>query len=209
MHAVIFEVEPKPERFEDYLAIAGVLRPELERIDGFIDNERFRHLARPACLLSLSTWRDEAALIRWRMLAVHRQAQERGRQEVFSDYRLRVGEVIADSDAADGLPGEPMATHPGAAHVTISELAPGCDAATAALPAPDSAGALASAAFESITTAGKRLWLTTWRDAASAENWTPRAQPGPILRHRRVRIIRDYGMDDRREAPQYYRPVKR
>src|SRR5215469_1307589 len=70
MYAVIFEVEPKPDQFEEYLAIAGRLRPELERIDGFIDNERFRDLARPGCVLSLSTWRDEASLIRWRLLAV-------------------------------------------------------------------------------------------------------------------------------------------
>ena len=66
MFAVVFEVQPKQERWNDYLDLAGMLRPELEKIDGFIDNERFTSLRDRGRVLSLSIWRDEKAVIRWR-----------------------------------------------------------------------------------------------------------------------------------------------
>src|SRR5215472_18006020 len=97
MFAVIFEVLPKQERWNEYLDLAKLLRPEIERIDGFIDNERFASRRTKGRVLSLSTWRDEKAVIRWRTLAVHHGVQEKGRFEVFEDYQLRVGEIIADS----------------------------------------------------------------------------------------------------------------
>ena len=97
MFAVIFEVNPKPEQWEAYLGYAKLLRPELEQIDGFIDNERFSSLRREGWLLSLSIWRDEKAVIRWRTRARHHEVQQKGRSEVFGDYHLRVGEIIADN----------------------------------------------------------------------------------------------------------------
>jgi heme-degrading monooxygenase HmoA len=96
MIAVIFEVWPNPERKQDYLDIAGELRPLLDEIDGFISIERFESLSEPGKILSLSFWRDEAAVARWRQLGEHRAAQTRGRAEVFRDYRLRVAEVNRD-----------------------------------------------------------------------------------------------------------------
>ena len=96
MHAVIFEVEPAPERRQDYLDIAARLRPELEQIDGFISVERFESLAQPGKILSLSIWRDEAAVKQWRNLESHRIAQAAGRGGVFADYRLRVASVMRD-----------------------------------------------------------------------------------------------------------------
>lgn len=96
MHAVIFEVEPKEERFDDYFDIAAGLRPELEKIDGFISVERFRSLTNEGKILSLSFWRDEAAIKAWREQADHRGAQNKGRTEVFKDYRLRVAAIIRD-----------------------------------------------------------------------------------------------------------------
>src|SRR5690349_14164983 len=97
MFAVIFEVNPKPERWEAYLGYAKLLRPELEQIDGFIDNERFSSLRRKGWLLSLSIWRDEKAVVRWRTRARHHEVQQKGRTEVFGDYHLRVGEIIANN----------------------------------------------------------------------------------------------------------------
>src|SRR5580704_14853826 len=97
MFVVIFEVVPKQERWDEYLDLAKLLKPEIEQIDGFIDNERFESKRTKGRLLSLSVWRDEKAVIRWRTLAVHHQVQEKGRFEVFQDYRLRVGEFTADS----------------------------------------------------------------------------------------------------------------
>ena len=94
MYAVIFEVQPKPGRKQDYLDIAAALKPELEKIDGFISVERFRSLATEDKILSLSFWRDAAAVQRWREQAQHRRAQQRGRTEIFADYRLSVVEVV-------------------------------------------------------------------------------------------------------------------
>src|ERR1700685_1559816 len=100
MFAVIFEVTPKKERKDDYLALAKILKPELEKIDGFIDNERFGSRRTEGRILSLSTWRDEKAVIRWRTLGVHHAVQEKGRFEVFEDYHLRVDEFTAAKTAS-------------------------------------------------------------------------------------------------------------
>ena len=102
MFSVVFEVHPRKEAFDLYLALAKGLRPILQEIDGFIDNERFESLTRPGWILSHSTWRDEKAVVRWRTMAKHHETQQRGRDEVFEDYRLRVGEIVSDS-APPGL----------------------------------------------------------------------------------------------------------
>jgi heme-degrading monooxygenase HmoA len=96
MIAVIFEVEPARDQRERYLDLAAGLRPLLEEIDGFISIERFESLAHPGKLLSLSFWRDEAAIAEWRRLECHRSAQAAGRGGIFADYRLRVARVIRD-----------------------------------------------------------------------------------------------------------------
>ena len=96
MIAVIFEVVPAPGRAERYLELASQLRPRLEEIDGFISIERFRSLTEPDKLLSLSFWRDEEAVARWRGLEAHRAVQREGRAGVFADYRLRVAGVVRD-----------------------------------------------------------------------------------------------------------------
>ena len=101
MIAVIFEVWPKPEHRDDYLDLAAGLRRELEAIDGFVSVERFESLSEPGKLLSLSLWRDEAALAAWRNLAAHRAAQRKGRGGIFADYRLRVAAVIRDYGMTD------------------------------------------------------------------------------------------------------------
>jgi heme-degrading monooxygenase HmoA len=96
MIAVIFEVWPRPERRDQYLAIAAELRAQLERIDGFISVERFESLSEPGKLLSLSFFRDEAAVSAWRTTVEHRAAQAAGRGGIFADYRLRVAAVLRD-----------------------------------------------------------------------------------------------------------------
>ncbi len=96
MIAVIFEVWPRSGHKQQYLDIAAGLRPLLEEIDGFISIERFESLTQPGKILSLSFWRDEKAVEEWRKLAEHREAQRKGRTEVFEDYRLRVAGVIRD-----------------------------------------------------------------------------------------------------------------
>ena len=96
MYAVIFEVEAEPDRVQDYLDIAARLRPELEKIDGFISIERFRSLSHEGKILSLSFWRDEEAIARWRQQEEHQAAQRAGRDKIFRDYRIRVAAVMRD-----------------------------------------------------------------------------------------------------------------
>jgi heme-degrading monooxygenase HmoA len=96
MIAVIFEVWPADGHKQTYLDIAAGLKPELEKIDGFISIERFQSLVDDSKLLSLSFWRDEAAVAAWRNVEHHREAQKRGREGVFRDYRLRIASVVRD-----------------------------------------------------------------------------------------------------------------
>jgi heme-degrading monooxygenase HmoA len=218
MFAVIFEVRPHAEKVDAYLALAKFLKPKLEAIDGFVDVDRFASRRTAGRILSLSIWRDEKAVIRWRTHAEHHGAQERGRFEVFADYRLRVGEITADS-AQRGAPAQQRfdETQAGDAKAMTVTMLPSRDAF--ATP-PDLAAALGlragapglvdHEAWESIYVPGKLLLLAAWRDAAAAQAWTPIEPAGAAPpHHRQVRIIRDYGMFERREAPQFYADVKR
>ncbi len=96
MIAVIFEVWPAPGQRDTYLDIAADLKPLLSQIDGFLSIERFESLSQPGKMLSLSFWRDEAAVAQWRQLEMHRDAQHKGRHGIFADYRLRIAEVHRD-----------------------------------------------------------------------------------------------------------------
>jgi heme-degrading monooxygenase HmoA len=96
MIAVIFEVVPSAEGMAEYLARAAALGALLAQVDGFISVERFTSISDPSKLLSLSFWRDEEAVRRWREQERHRDAQAAGRAGVFEHYRLRVASVIRD-----------------------------------------------------------------------------------------------------------------
>lgn len=113
MIAVIFEVEPRPEHRQAYLDTAAALRPLLDGVDGFISVERFESLTQPGKILSLSLWRDEDAVRRWRELEAHRKAQAAGRGGIFAGYRLRVASVIRDygMDERDEAPGDSRMVH--------------------------------------------------------------------------------------------------
>ena len=97
MIAVIFELEPNKETAPRYFELAAGLRSELEDVDGFLSVERFESLARPGRYLSLSFWRDEESVQRWRCHAQHRSAQQEGRSAVLAGYRLRVASDIRDN----------------------------------------------------------------------------------------------------------------
>jgi heme-degrading monooxygenase HmoA len=113
MIAVIFEVWPKAGHKQQYLDLAAALRPQLERIDGFISVERFESLYEPGKMLSLSFWRDEAAVQAWRNVEAHRAAQAKGRADVFADYRLRIAGVIRDYGMSERAqaPADSLAMH--------------------------------------------------------------------------------------------------
>ncbi|MGI8553597.1 MAG: antibiotic biosynthesis monooxygenase family protein [Dehalococcoidia bacterium] len=96
MYAVIFQVEPAEGRAQEYLQIAATLRQELEKVDGFISVERFESVYNPGKFVSISFWRDEAAIHAWRAHFGHQNAQQKGRHEVFKDYRLSVAAIVRD-----------------------------------------------------------------------------------------------------------------
>jgi hypothetical protein len=155
---------------------------------------------------------------------MHHGVQEKGRFEVFEDYHLRVGEIAADTHVPAGRILQQLrldATEVGAAKVlSISEVDFGPAAKPAGaeafretlrVPAIGRGGVHDAEQFESIYTPGKLLLLVSWRDSAAAEAWQPpNALPDAgRIRHRRVRVVRDYGLADRREAPQFYPDVAR
>jgi heme-degrading monooxygenase HmoA len=199
MFVVLFAVQPQQRQWDRYFELAAMLRPELLKIRGFIDNERYASERTEGRLLSLSTWEDEKALIRWRTHARHHDVQRQGRFEVFEDYHLRVGEVLSDS-AQDDLPQKRFdVTEVGAAPaVTVTEIPPVRELRFT----PVLADTVDPELYKGITTKNKRILLLSWRSDEEANAWIERQPVG--ARHRHVRIIRDYGMHHRDEAPQYF-----
>ncbi|MFV0549557.1 MAG: antibiotic biosynthesis monooxygenase family protein [Limnobaculum xujianqingii] len=101
MIAVIFEVQIKQGHKQAYLDLAAELKPLLVEMDGFISIERFESLSEAGKILSLSFWRDEEAVLQWRQLELHRQAQVKGRAAIFNDYRLKIAGIIRDYGMTD------------------------------------------------------------------------------------------------------------
>jgi heme-degrading monooxygenase HmoA len=207
------------------------LKPILQNIDGFIDNERFESQIKKGWLLSHSTWRDEKSVVRWRTEAKHHEAQEKGRFDIFQDYHLRVGEIVNDTAPPPEAPLTEESLDESqigeATYASLTEIMPESGTTFAAqselLPvhlglALDADGLLNHEVYKSISaiypgskpyTPGKLALLLAWKDGMTARSWTPGRFPGvKDLRHRVVRVVRDYGMFDRREAPQYYEDVK-
>ena len=222
MFSVLFEVRPKPDQWDAYLGYAKMLRPELEQIDGFVDNIRYRSLTREGWILSLSGWRDEKALIRWRTKANHHAVQEKGRSDVFLDYHLRVGQLTRDTKLPDDQALreqrlDETETGEGTTVILIDakrpadwveKTAPQQIAAWLGLK-PDAAGLVAWDVFDAVLTPGDIILLSSWRDRAAAEAFEESAALPDGARLRGIRIVRDYGMFDRREAPQYYPDIAR
>jgi heme-degrading monooxygenase HmoA len=221
MFSVLFEVRPHTEQWDAYLGNAKMLRPELEKIDGFVDNIRYRSLTREGWILSLSNWRDEKALVRWRTQALHHEVQEKGRFQIFADYHLRVGQLTEDTRLPPGcelVEQRLDETQTGTATtVTLIDAKRGKDVGEHAAatdvakwlgldPAAD--GLDSWDLFDAVLTPGDLILLMSWRGHKVAEGFEKRAKVPQSARLRRVRVVRDYGMFDRREAPQYYRDVQ-
>lgn len=226
MFSVMFEVHPKSDQWDAYLGYARLLRPELEKVEGFVDNVRYKSLTRESWFFSLSGWRDEKALVRWRTQAVHHGVQEKGRFEVFEDYHLRVGQVTQDTRLPDGHTLQEQRldeTEAGAGTAVtlldasrapewVSTQTPQAIAAWLGLDAAaDLAGQglLAWDVFDAVLAPGNVLLLLSWRDATAAGRFAQAHRTGEGVRLRQVRVVRDYGMFDRRESPQYYPEVQR
>lgn len=219
MFAVLFEVNPAGDRWDDYLDRAKLLRPELEQIDGFIDNTRYGSLTRNGWILSLSTWRDEKALVRWRTRATHHDVQAEGRAAILHDYHLRVGQVTADTDPPAGLELREQRldeTEVGATAISLAtgrrphdEVSPATAHDIAAWLGLDAHadGLVSWDVYDAVLQPGDVILMTSWRDQLAARAHDHVAAPADGVRGREVRVIRDYGMTDRHEAPQYYPPA--
>ena len=220
MFSVIFEVRPRTEQWDGYLGEARMLKPELEGVDGFVDNVRYRSLTRDGWILSLSGWRDEKAVVRWRTRVRHHRAQAKGRSQILSDYHLRVGEVTRDTRPPEGHALREQRldeTQVGAGTaVTLIDArlppdwiaAAGPDAVAARLGfVPGAAGLVGWDAFDAVLTPGDGILLASWRDPDAAAAFEHGLALGDGARLRRVRVVRDYGLFDRREAPQYFPDV--
>jgi len=222
MFSVIFEVLPQEGRRGEYLELAKNLRPILEKMDGFLDVERYESRKRPGWVLSQSTWRDEKSMVRWRTQRDHYFVQSKGRFEIFADYHLRIGEILADSDPPKNVAVVEQRfdeTEVGVAKiVTFTEVTPrseavlatGADKLATHLDLDVASPAIVEHdVFESIYHPGKLALLVSWTDRGAGKAWSP-GEIGDIekFRHRKIRIVRDYGRFDRREAPQYYAEVR-
>ncbi|MEO8922910.1 MAG: antibiotic biosynthesis monooxygenase [Caldimonas sp.] len=220
MFSVLFEVRPRPTRWDAYLGIARMLKPELERIDGFVDNVRYRSLTREGWILSLSQWRDEKSLVRWRTQARHQGAQEKGRIEVFLDYHLRVGQLTRDTRLPGGqelLEQRLDETETGkATTLTVIDARRPADAVRQARPdevaewlglQPGAPELVTWDVFDAVLAPGDIVLLLSWRTRAASEAFEKAAPLAAGARLRQIRVVRDYGMFDRHESPQYYPDV--
>jgi heme-degrading monooxygenase HmoA len=217
MFSVLFEVNPHAVEWDAYLDLAKALRPDLEAVDGFVDNVRYRSLSHDGWILSLSGWRDEKSLVRWRTRAHHHDAQVAGRDKILADYHLRVGQITSDTHTPEGmelLEQRLDETEIGTAKAIVllgtqldpdevssqtpSELAAQLELDTKAHHLTD------WDIYDAVLTPGDILLMTSWRSSSAASRFADRQTPADGARRRQIRVVRDYGMFDRQENPQYY-----
>lgn len=218
MFSVLFEVHPRSGKLDSYLGFARMLKPELEQIDGFVDNIRYKSLTRDGWILSLSSWRDEKAVVRWRTQSVHHGVQEKGREEVFQDYHLRVGQITQDNQIPTGH--ELVEQRLDETEVGEGTCVTLIDADHSENEAPEkiaswmglkttAEGLLSWDIYDAVLTPGKKILMACWSDKSAANAFGRNSERPSGARFRQVRVIRDYSMFDRREAPQYYPNVEK
>ena len=206
MIGLFFEVQTRPGHRDQYLNLAASLKPELEAIGGCLFMDRFRSLTQENLLLSYQIWQDEAALTAWRAHAHHHEVQTIGREKVFSDYRIRVAQVIHEARPERPVwqperrtPYNDPARRP-PTYVLVAE------SKSATIPVDTE---WHHGAFASVYRDGYFAHLIDVPDHQSGVEFGPRLFADPTIEYFRVfDVMRDYGMYERAEAPQYYPPVK-
>ncbi|KAL7940653.1 hypothetical protein V8C42DRAFT_362124 [Trichoderma barbatum] len=221
MFTVLFEVHPSTQKKPLYLDIGKALRPELLQIDGFVDNIRNNSLTKPGWILSLSTWRDEKSLVRWRTQGRHHRAQQQGRTEISLDYRLRICEVMADTHVPEGYELEEQKmdiTRTGDAEAVVLIS---MNKAALQNPSPevvlehfslelDPLDNLVSwDIFDAVLSPGDIIAYLSFKSADASAAFIRGYGLKTDIRLRQERVIRDYGMYNRYEAPQYYPEIER
>ena len=207
MIGLFFEVQTRPGHRNQYLDLAASLKPDLEAMGGCLFIDRFRSLSREDLLLSYQIWQDEGALTAWRAHARHHDVQTIGRARVFSDYRIRVAQVIHEQK-----PGQPVwqperrtpYNDPARRRPTYVLVA---ESKSARLPVETERR---RDVFESVYREGQFAHLIDLPDPQSGIDFGARLFADPTMEYFRVfEVMRDYGMYERTEAPQYYPPVER
>lgn len=222
MFSVIFEVHPKPDQWDAYLDKAKMLRPELEQVDGFVDNIRYKSLTREGWILSLSGWRDEKSVVRWRTARRHHMVQEQGRSEILLDYHLRVGQITHDTrvpagqtideqrlDETEVGKGTTVTFVDAKRPATLGEAVPAGETAAYLGVDQNAPGLVGWDVYDAVLTPGDLIVMMAWKTNAEAETFMKAIKLPEGRRMRGIRVVRDYGMFDRREAPQYYPAVER
>jgi heme-degrading monooxygenase HmoA len=217
MFSVLFEVNPREGQWDTYLMYAKMLRPELGYIDGFIDNVRYASLTRPGWIMSLSGWHNEKALVRWRTRARHHDVQVKGRTEVLANYRLRVGQLTVDTQLPEGCTlteqrldetqaGESTTATLVSADRPVGMVRQATDGDVAGWLGvdTDAVGLVSWDVYDALLSPRDIIAVLFWRDQVAADNFRSQGALPEDARVRQIRIVRDYGMYDRRENPQYY-----
>jgi heme-degrading monooxygenase HmoA len=207
MIGLFFEVQTREGHRDQYLDLAASLKPALEKMGGCLFIDRFKSLTREHLLLSYQIWQDEAALTAWRVHAYHHKVQEIGREKVFADYRIRIAQVIHEA-----RPGQPVwqpdrrtPYNDPARRQPTYVLA--VESMSAKLPIETE---WRRDAFESVYREGYFAHLIDLPDSQSGVDFGARLFADPTTEYFRIfEVMRDYGMYERAEAPQYYPPVER
>jgi heme-degrading monooxygenase HmoA len=220
MFCGMLEVNPKSGQLNTYFGMAKMLKPELDKIDGFIENARYDSLTHAGWILSLSSWRDEKALVRWSVESNHHKIMQTARDRIFADYRMHIGEFVSDTHLPAGqalLQQRLDVTEAGAGKaITLLDgqrepdwvKQAGADAVVKSLAFdPAKHSVVEWDVFDAIATPGDVIALVKWDDLATAEAFAQNVVLPEGVRLRNIRVVRDYGMFDRREAPQYFAEV--
>lgn len=186
MHALFFEVRPKPGHLVHYFDHVARLRPVLAQHTGLRFLDRYTALGDSEVLLSHQLWDSEEAITGWRKDQTHRKSQAAGRQVHFADYRIRVGARVLHGT-------EGAVTHVDAAADGPHVLALYSGAAVTA------AGFIA---FESVNHKGMFIALaSTDSFSAAHELLDDNRRMDGLQDYAIYRISRDYGQYDRAQAP--------
>ena len=207
MIAQFFEVETRVGHRDQYLELAASLRPALDAMGGCLFIDRFQSLSRQNLLLSYQIWQDEGAMTAWRVHAKHHRIQEIGREAVFSDYRIRIAQVIHDAK-----PGQPVWKP----ERRTPYNDPARRAPTYVLAAESKSDKLAGKtewrhdAFASVYRQGQFAHLVDVPEPEAGIAFGEKLFADATTEYVRIfEVMRDYGMYERTEAPQYYPPVER
>lgn len=207
MISQFFEIQVKPGRVDTYMDLAASLGPALDAMGGCLFIDRYRSLHRENLLLSYQVWQDEGSMTAWRVNAGHHKIQETGREKVFADYRIRIAQIIHE-------------VRPGRPDWQPERLTPYNDPArrppTYVLASESKQAELPAAtewrrdSFASMYRPGNFAHLVDLPDIQSGLDFGRQLFADPTTEYFRIfEVMRDYGMYDRTEAPQYYPPVER